>query len=281
MTAQLSNNIFNIEVENNKKYRVELPRAIDKECAFILGVRKSGSTLLNKIILDLCYHNQVPTFSIADRAFEQNLLVKDWQNCSELKQVVQDGIFYIGFRNFPAFIAQEDLFKNRKKIFLVRDPRDAIVSEYFSVAYSHSLPKANKSNEGGAREDILRRRDESKFQEVDEYVLKNAAHMNQTIMDYVNSLDNNDPNLKLYRYEDIITQKRPWIEDMAQFLELDLPESLLETLLQRHDVIPNQETSNKFIRKALPGDHKDKLKPETIEQINVVFGDILNRFYSS
>lgn len=280
MTAQLSGNVFNIEVGNNRKYRVDLPGAIDKECTFILGVRKSGSTLLNKIILDLCYHNHIPTFSIADRAFEQNLLVKDWQNCRELKQVIQDGIFYIGFRNFPAFIAQDDLFKNRKKIFLVRDPRDAIVSEYFSVAYSHSLPKANDSNEGGAREDILRRRDESKFQEVDEYVLKNAAHMNQTIMDYANSLDNKDSNLKLYRYEDVITQKRPWIQDMAQFLELDLPKSLLETLIQRHDVIPNKETSNKFIRKALPGDHKEKLKPETIEQINEVFSSVLNRFYS-
>lgn len=280
MTAQLSNDIFNIEIGNNKNYRIDLPQAIDKDCAFILGVRKSGSTLLNKIILDLCYHNRVPTFSIADRAFEQNLLVKDWQNCSELKQVVRDGIFYIGFRNFPTFIAEDELFQQRKKIFLVRDPRDAIVSEYFSVAYSHSVPKASESNEGGAREDILRRRDESKFQDVDEYVLKNAAHMNRTIMDYANHLDDNDPNLKLYRYEDVITQKRPWIKEMAQFLELDLPESLLEKLLERHDVIPNKETSNKFIRKALPGDHKDKLQPETIEQINLIFSDTLNRFYS-
>lgn len=280
MTTQVSSNTLNIELGNNKQYLVDLPKSIDKDCAFILGVRKSGSTLLNKIILDLCYHNQVPTFSIADRAFEQNLLVKDWQNCGEIKQVIKDGIFYIGFRNFPAFMAEDNLFQNRKKIFLVRDPRDAIVSEYFSVAYSHSLPKASDSNEGGAREDILRRRDESKFQEVDEYVLKNAAHMNRTIMDYVNSLSVDDPNLKIYRYEDVITQKRPWIKDMAQFLALDLPESLLENLLQRHDVIPSKETSNKFIRKALPGDHKEKLKPETIEKINLIFRDILDKFYS-
>ncbi|MGD1921366.1 MAG: sulfotransferase domain-containing protein, partial [Pleurocapsa sp.] len=227
MTTQVSSNTLNIELGNKKQYLVDLPKSIDKDCAFSLSVRKSGSTLLNKIILDLCYHNQVPTFSIADRAFEQNLLVKDWQNCGDIKQVVRDGIFYIGFRNFPAFMAQDKLFNDRKKIFLVRDPRDAIVSEYFSVAYSHSLPKASDSNEKGAREDILRRRDESKFQEVDEYVLKNAAHMNKTIMDYVNALSVDDPNLKIYRYEDVITQKRPWIKDMAQFLALDLPESLL------------------------------------------------------
>ncbi len=280
MTAQVSTNTIEVEIESNKKYLINLPPAINKDCAFILGVRKSGSTLLNKVILDLCYHNKVPTFSIADRAFEQNLLVKDWQNCQELKQVVKDGIFYIGFRNFPTFIAQDSLFKDRKKIFLVRDPRDAIVSEYFSVAYSHSLPKASESNEGGAREDIIRRRNESKFQEIDEYVLKNATHMNKTIMDYANSLTLDDQNLKVYRYEDVITQKRPWIKDMAQFLDLDLPESLLENLLQRHDVIPNKEASNKFIRKALPGDHKDKLKPETIQKMDLIFSDILNKFYS-
>ena len=280
MTAKISTNALNIELENNKRISISLPESIDKNCAFIFGVRKSGSTLLNKIILDLCYHNQVPTFSIADRAFEQDLLVKDWQGCSEINQIIKDGIFYIGFRSFPAFITQNKLFNDRKKIFLIRDPRDAIVSEYFSVAYSHSLPKVSESSEDGARQDILRRRNESKFQEIDEYVLKNSVSMNRTVMDYANFLDLNDPKLKVYRYEDVITQKRLWIKDMAQFLDLDLPESLLEILLQRHDVIPNQETSNQFIRKALPGDHKDKLKPETIKKINLVFNDILNKFYS-
>lgn len=278
MTNTLLGNSMNILLENKNKFKIDLPQTIDKECAFILGVRKSGSTLLNKIILDLCYYNKFPTYSIADRAFEQNLLFAEWQNNQELNEIIQDGIFYIGFRSLPQFLLQNSLFKKRKKIFLVRDPRDSIVSEYFSVAYSHSLPKVENSNTGGAREDILRRRKESKFQEIDEYVLKNAPAMNRTIMEYIKALKFDDPKLQLYRYEDIITNKQFWIEEMARFLELELPKSLLDNILDRLDIIPSKETSNNFVRKALPGDHKEKLTTKTIDELNGIFSEILNEF---
>ena len=63
--------------------------------------------------------------------------------------MIVPGRVYGGFRSMPLVFAQSELYRRSRKILLVRDPRDALVSEYFSLAYSHGLPEAE--GDGGAR----------------------------------------------------------------------------------------------------------------------------------
>lgn len=269
-------NKIKFTLENGTEFKVKLPEFVERDCFFALGVRRSGSTLLQKTVKIICNFNQVPVVALTNQAFKQNIAPEQWFKCDDLTQVIQDGAGYIGFRALPDFLPKSDLFHHRKKILLVRDPRDTIVSGYFSIAYSHQVPDANTQNVEGLRENMLRKREITKSQLIDDYALENAAKLHSTLSKYLQILDL--PNLKIYRYEDVVMNKSPWIKSMADFLELDLPDKLLNRILKRIDILPEQEQPNEHVRRVIPGDHQNKLKPETIDQLNHTFLDIMKAF---
>ncbi len=180
------------------------------------------------------------------------------------------------FRSLPDFLLQSELFQDRRKVLLVRDPRDTIVSGYFSIAYSHKVPDSNKENVDGLRESMLKKRELTQAQSIDQYSIENADSLNGTISKYLQLVGS--PNLKIYRYEDVVMNKQPWIKDMADFLDLELPDKLLNRILKRLDVVPDQEQPDQHVRRVTPGDHKDKLKPETIAYLDEVFADFMKSF---
>lgn len=276
MQLQVKKKPLEYKLSDDKILTLTLPQFVDRECAFILGVRKSGSSLLGNIIISLCRYNKVPHVSIAEQAFKQNLRFKDWSRAQELGETIRDGAFYLGFRALPEFLASNKLFQERRKILLVRDPRDAIVSQFFTVAFNHKVPQKNDQNANGARETLLNKRKLVRNQPIDEYVIENALGLHNTIQAYIKFIDS--PNMLIFRYEDILMNKRSWIQEMANFLELELSEKMLQNILNNVDIVPHQENPKNFIRKAIPGDYKDKLQPQTIEQLNKVFADILEQF---
>jgi hypothetical protein len=58
---------------------------------------------------------------------------------------------------------------------------------------------------------------------------------------------------------------------------LELNEEQLKKLDKSDKFKKKQEDQNTHIRKISSGDHKEKLKPETIEILNKKFGAILKR----
>jgi len=52
----------------------------------------------------------------------------------------------------------------------------------------------------------------------------------------------------------------------------------IDNLMKQIHVIPSQEDEKKFVRKAIPGDHLEKLKPETIRKLNAKLADSLSYF---
>jgi hypothetical protein len=266
----------NFLLSNDTVLKLNLPHFIDRDCFFVLGLRKSGSTLLHNIVHFICNSTGIPVLDIPHQAFEQNVSVQEWSDCEDLQAVIKDGAAYTGFRSLPSFLTDVDLFQSRNKVLLVRDPRDAIVSGYFSVAYSHQVPKSNPTAATGERENLLKSRNEALQQSIDEFVTLRAPALNRTILEYVSILD--FPNLKVYRYEDVIMKKRDWIKDMAQFLGLELSESTLETILDLFDVIPDSEKATEHIRQVTPGDHKNKLQPNTIRHLDDLFSDVMKAF---
>ncbi len=97
-------NKLRFDVGQGKVFKVTLPEFVNRESFFILGVRRSGSTLLHQIIKMMCKFNQVPTFGLTKQAFNQNIPPEQWMKCSELTQVIQDGAAYLGFSVAPRFL---------------------------------------------------------------------------------------------------------------------------------------------------------------------------------
>jgi len=268
-----------LQLEGGRLFRPTFPAqpASENQAIFALGMRKCGSSLFYTIVEWLCNYNGAGYLGLPEQLFEQNFTFEQLGTSPAFPALFRDGWIYGGSRDLPPFLSELDFFQRRRKLLLVRDPRDALVSEYFSVAFSHSLPPVSTAAERGMREKILDRRQAAQAQTADTFVLQNSHHKYvQHLASFLRLKD--DPLLTVYRYEDVVLDKRPWITDIAKRLNLALPQHLLEDILTEVDVVPSEERPTAHVRRVVPGDHLEKLSPGTIEELNSCFGDFLHAF---
>jgi Sulfotransferase domain len=233
---------------------------------FVLGVRKFGSSVMNSIVIALTKVNGRHFLDVAGRFFEAGVPEQEWRTDPAALRLLVPGQVHGGFRAMPTVFAQSPLWRQARKILLVRDPRDALVSEYFSTAYTHSLPQAQEG-EGGLRADFLAQREAARRASVEAFVLAKAEGLNRTMMEFAGAA--RDPATRLFRYEDVIMKKRDWVRAMeAHFGWPACSEDYLDKVMSWADVVPQEERPDQFIRRVLPGDHKDKLSPKAIARLN-------------
>lgn len=232
---------------------------------FALGVRKSGSTLLHRIVILLAQWNGVNAVDIAGSFFRAGFRAGDWAQ-AELGAVVAPGNVYVGFRNFPAPLEQHEEFRRARKVFMFRDPRDALVSQYFSDAYSHSLPSRETEQGAKAAEAFEQKRAEALATPIDDYVVKRARSFDNTLMAYAATLA--DPNCLPLRYEEYVFQKRRMIHKILKQYGWTCPPGQVDAILAQVDEVPESEDQKRFVRRVIPGDHRNKLRPETIRRLN-------------
>ena len=242
---------------------------------FVLGIRKCGSSLLNSMLNDLGRLNGMPFVDVGGGFFAANIAEQDWRRDPAVLEMLVPGMVYGGFRTMPLVFTQSELYRRSRKILLVRDPRDALVSEYFSIAYSHGLPETDE--QGGAREELLEARRAALSSEIGAVVLERAGSMNQAFLEYAGAAA--DPLTRVYRYEDVILAKRPWLASMAEHFgwRADMP-GLVEGMMGWADEVPTEERSHAFIRRVIPGDHKEKLSGTVITELNVALRPAMDLF---
>ncbi len=240
---------------------------------FSLGVRKSGSTMLHKIINFLAHRNHANIVDIPGTFFRNGFTVANWAPL-DLSDLIAPGNLYSGFRSFPDELAKTDLYRDALKIFMFRDPRDALVSQYFSDAYSHEIPKQEAAGDG--HEIFLKKREEAKSADIDEWVLEKAGGIRRTLLTYRDTLA--DPKCLTLRYEDYVFQKRRMIAKILGHFGWTMEAPQITRLLADIDVVPDTEDKTRFVRKAVPGDHAAKLKPETIRRLNNKLAEVLTLY---
>ncbi len=238
---------------------------------FLFGVRKSGSSIMNAMVSALAGFNDVNYVDVAGRLFDAGVRVAVWQPDAEMSVLLDGGNLYGGFRNAPLGIAGHPYVAASRSVLMVRDPRDALVSEYFSNAHSHSVPA-----EGEARDYLLAEREKALRASIAEYVMKRAPDLRRTLRQYHGFLD--QPGLRLYRYEDAILQKRWFLQDVCEHWDWRVTDAQLGGILGWADVMPEEENPTAFVRKVVPGDHKDKLGADTIAQLDEYFAEELALF---
>ena len=257
-----------LEAADGSDVAFEIGPAANIESFFVFSMQKTGSTLLNNMLVDACEIANVPVFAPEQIEFRNGLPL------GELDLSVQSwfgrrGYCFSGFRFFPKYLKGVDL-KPIRKIFLIRDPRDMVVSRYFSVKISHPMPN------GELGKKMKERRDQVASMSVDEYCVWFSNTISNQFNDYARNIF--DSNLKVYRYEDVVFEKRKWLADVLDYAGIMLLESQVHEIADKYDVVPDVEDETKHIRRVIPGDHKNKLKPETIEKLNYTFAEMLKRF---
>ncbi|MAN14203.1 MAG: hypothetical protein CL945_05845 [Dinoroseobacter sp.] len=255
---------------NGQTHVLALPAAeTDIPSLFVIGLPKAGSTLFNRIMRPICqkaglallpWHNMLREFGILPNDFPDTL--------GKLYQ--PRGYAFVGFRGLSP---KERLpgFANGRTVYLVRDPRDMVVSQYFSLAYSHPPP-------GTVADDTLLKAFEAERRElrqtsIDEYVLSTAPAVRQKYLETTSALA--EIEHRVWRYEDVVFDKLNWISKVVAYLELDVPEAFVANVVARNDIAPQSENKHEHIRKVTPGDHKDKLEAGTVAALNKIFDPIL------
>lgn len=239
--------------------------------AYVLSVHKAGSTLLNAMATQIANAAGRPVFALHRMLFAKGIKLDDCP-ADVLALLERPGTVFTAFRT-PDFLEDVAQYRTAPKILLVRDPRDIVVSAFFSFAYSHNLPAA-----GNVRERMLKNRERVKTMDPSSFVLRGSADGPMrnmlTFMDHADRFE----GFVVRRYEDVIFDKPALARDLAAVMSADVPDARLVAIAQKNDVRPDEERPMEHIRQVSPGNYKAHLSAEAQDYLKSEFAPIFSRF---
>jgi len=260
--------IINVNVFTPKGgVTIDLPAPGDFDSCFVFALHKSGSTLLNNMLAEVLEAAGMPQIALSELLFSAGLPENEIINPQDI--VLDRGYCYRGFRQYPQYLNRVNL-RDKKKVLLVRDPRDIAISSFFSIAYSHALPES-----GPVRDEMMARRDNALNINIDEYCISESKYILEEFNGYINHVG---PDTRVYRYEDVIFKKEAWLHDLVKYYEIPVSDDLIALVAKKHDLIPNEERAGHHIRQVVPGNHKKHLSPEAIARLGTIFASLLAQF---
>ena len=161
--------------------------------------------------------------------------------------------------------------KHIKKIntlFWIRDPRDILISMYYSFGFTHGL-----SDNPGVRSYQIKRRDFIQKLSLDEYVIHEAYRLRKKFEIMIKLIDS-CPNTLVLKYEDMIHRYDHFYKSLSKVISLDdeMYEKIYDKTRPKH-----KEDKDSHKRSGKTGAYVDKLKEETITELNSIFCDPLNK----
>jgi hypothetical protein len=254
--------------KNNTPFNFTIPSPSDRKSFFAFSLPKAGSTLLMNVLKEICQICQHSIIDLPTHIF--TLGIQTPFLSEDVNQLWKpEGYAYIGFRIlFDSF--DFDL-SSTKNIFLIRDPRDMLVSLYFSLRYSHVIP-VNRDR----AHPLHKQREDLSIVEINEAILNLAPALKNNFKSYISRLPVN--STRIYKYEDIIFNKFAWAVDMLDFLQISVKPAQLRQIIRKHDIQPKKENQHVHIRQVTPGNHKKHLTDATIQKLNNIFAAELAYF---
>lgn len=235
---------------------------------FVYALHKSASMFLVRFFRDVSERSGFAYYS-RNNGNEKDLL----EDISTSFCYGPTRTFELDRRNFKHIEQQFHLFQ-------VRDPRDVLVSQYFSFGWIHSDRAWSKAH--------IRERDYIQSVDIDRYVLSRAKKTDKAkrlalkkryepILKHAN---HDEVNIAFLKYEDMVTDFRAWLPAAIKAFAFPDEGKIIDELFESYyrDFIPPKEDQQQHKRKITPGDHVDKLKPETIGELNSIFNEELELF---
>lgn len=244
-----------------------------------LCIQKTGSQWIKSILSDpevFKYTGLKPYYLNADiqkslKKLSNNNTYNDNSVDLPSKKILTP--LYIYRSNFEA-MAKPHRYKG---FFVVRDPRDLLISQYFS---KKSIHKRSKSL------DPVRR--ELEKMSIEDGILLTLNILSQN--DYWRRLSswvyNKDENIKVVKYEDLIGESQiESFKALFEHLEIPMPEWESEDLIQKYSFQKltggrqqGEEVDYSHLRKGVSGDWKNYFTEAIENQFYEVTGDLVKEF---
>ncbi len=164
---------------------------------------------------------------------------------------------------------QPDFMRDKIVIFFVRDPRDILVSSYYSFGYTHAFSPVEQIR-------LLQEANRSKIQaeSLDEFVLRSASKVRENF-ETLSELDSVCERSIVLKYEDMIDNFEYFIAQLSKYIIIS--QCVVRTIFERSRPKEKEDISS-HRRSGQPGGFRSKLKRETIDSVNAELEDVLVRF---
>lgn len=241
----------------------KLPTKSDAPSVFFFSYNRCGSMYVSHLIERIVASAKLQAVDLGQFAFhgDQKLgeKMKDPEAMSKLLKMQG---YYFGAYRHPLWFPE---MKDSRIVLVLRDPRDVLVSRYFSVAYAHT-PKDAK---------FVADRKRAQEQGIEQFVRERLHEVREPYQRFAEDFLPRE-NVLFLQYEDMVNQFPVWLRQLADFLVDEPDEELLKTLISESDFRPN-ESEDKYAHKrsGKPGGYRDKLNEETIRWIEEEFGEVL------
>lgn len=234
----------------------------------LLSQQRAGTQITEYIIRQVfnCIGQEavnLPKYSFwKGESVSKKLKKEQWiaENCNE------PGYFYGALGPFSDIASLPDC----KYLLMLRDPRDVVVSHYFSIRDAHLLNSQR----------MVELSKEAKSLSIDEYVL--ADHPNKMISEYLEQAQkmmSSDKEILFMKYEDLMSEPKVFVQKLCAFLGVTLSDEVLEEIIGSH-FEPVEEENRQFHHKRSGawGQFKTKLSPESQSILWDKYGEAASLF---
>ena len=243
---------------------------------------KAGSMVLHRVLKDICELNRIryysPNESKTQLPFERIFAGEDF--------IAKKRGCFGPIRFFVPTRALEEA----SIILHLRDPRDVLVSMFFSYCYMHGGEIERHTGyrkavaEAGIDRFVLDMVGAPFYEYRGDYGIgsRYKKHVGTVLDRYQRYLLEllGRPNTRALSYEEMVLSFPSWLEKIVGAFELPAPEETRAVVAARHAnsvAAGEKEDVWSHKRKVTPGDHREKLKSETIRELDRIFGPILDR----
>lgn len=237
------------------------------------SVNKSATQYVKDLLGKVGAENGLTSAHLHGYAFDSDLPFFDHLSSEEFQKYKH--VFHPRGYVYSVFGGAIDGIPNLEEyrtVLMVRDPRDVLTSMYYSMAYSHVLPDAG----GNKQEDFVTRRKHTREISIDEFVLENAEHERQVYQRYTDLMVRRQAGIYLTRYEEMTDNFDKWFTSLLTYCQFEISEKLKKSLYEEAAKIrPAKEDIHAHVRQGRPGDHQNKLRPDTIKKLNEIFIQVL------
>lgn len=231
-------------------------------------IQKSASQWFKKIFLDYSKDKDIEVYVPGKNFYNRTININE-EYLEPSKNCIITPL-YMHYNDFKVISKN----KKFKAFYVFRDPRDLVVSRYFSNKFSHA-----------SDDYITKERAKLNFMSEDEgltYMITLMKSMDDYFSSMIEWNNSNNSNILLCRYEDFIgVNQFDEFKKLFQFLNLEISDSALNELLNKNSFQKlsgresGNENKNSHYRKGISGDWKNYFKDQHKILFKEIFGNQL------
>ena len=157
--------------------------------------------------------------------------------------------------------------KQYKTLLILRDPRDVLVSHYYSAKYSHEVSTTK----------MLQKRRMTQGQDIDEFVLERLEEFAKIYEQYKLNILPLEGTI-FVRYEDMISNPKDFIIKLYKILKINIDSEHIEEIVKNRMVMPKREDKYSHRRSGKSGQYLEKLNSKTVKAINSRLANVIDAF---